>query len=483
MFPVSAQEARWKAGAVQFDSSMEPLVRLLEELPRDRVLEEFAGQIRKGTSYRQILTALHLAGIRNVPPRPDVGWKFHCVLVLHSAHLASLRARDEERWLPVFFALDFFKRQQAYDERESDWSMGPANETAVTRIRRPHAEFGQAMDRWQEDTADAAVAAVARNMEPKEVFELFAYYGMRDFRNIGHKPIYMANCWRLLQFVGWQHAEPMLRSLVYALLNHHGEPNPSESKLATDEPWRANQERVEQIGPGWAAGEVSENATADLLATLRNGTWREAAEHVASLLQSEVSPQSVQDALFAGAAEQLMRQPGIVSLHGMTATNALAYAYRNSRNERTRKLILLQNAAFLVQFRETLTGDGPFGGSWGEDRIDQLLPDSVEPQGPSLEAVFDLVGRDSKAASRQALAYLQSHAGNSGAFLQVAGRLSMLKCQNGHDYKFSSAVLEDYDHISPQWRERYLAASVHYLRGLKDVDHPLVQPTTELLKA
>ena len=59
----------------------------------------------------------------------------------------------------------------------------------------------------------------------------------------------------------------------------------------------------------------------------------------------------------------------------------------------------------------------------------------------------------------------------------------MIKCRNGHDYKFSSAVLEDYQLISPAWRDAYLAASVHYLRGTGEAENRLVQPTIELLRA
>jgi hypothetical protein len=50
-----------------------------------------------------------------------------------------------------------------------------------------------------------------------------------------------------------------------------------------------------------------------------------------------------------------------------------------------------------------------------------------------------------------------------------------LKGDNSHDYKFSSAVLEDYAHLSPQWRERYLAASVFQLRGSGAPDNGLVK--------
>ena len=57
-----------------------------------------------------------------------------------------------------------------------------------------------------------------------------------------------------------------------------------------------------------------------------------------------MAPRSLWDALFDGAGELLMRQPGIVSLHAVTTTNALHYAFQASADDRTRKLLLLQGA-------------------------------------------------------------------------------------------------------------------------------------------
>ena len=76
------------------------------------------------------------------------------------------------------------------------------------------------MDNWDESAVDAAVVGLARSAKPEEVFEIFCRYGMRDFRDIGHKAIYVANSWRALKQIGWQHSEPVLRSLAYALLAH-----------------------------------------------------------------------------------------------------------------------------------------------------------------------------------------------------------------------------------------------------------------------
>ena len=49
--------------------------------------------------------------------------------------------------------------------------------------------------------------------------------------------------------------------------------------------------------------------------------------------------------------------------------------------------------------------------------------------------------------------------------------------------KFSTAVLEDYYHVSPGWRNRYLAGSVFNLRGSKQPDNRLVERTRAALRA
>ena len=56
-----------------------------------------------------------------------------------------------------------------------------------------------------------------------------------------------------------------------------------------------------------------------------------------------------------------------------------------------------------------------------------------------------------------------------------ARRLIFLKGRDSHDYKFSSAALEDYYHATPAWRARFLASSVFWLKGTGDEDNDLVK--------
>ena len=220
--PLSAAEAKLPLGAVQFRPDIEPVVRLLETTSRDSLLEEIGARIRRGLSYRDVLAALLLAGIRNVRPRP-VGFKFHAVLVVNSAHLASIQSPDEHRWLPIFWALDYFKEAQAEDERQGDWTMSALDETKLPPASRAEADFTTAMDAWDESAADTAAAALVRGSGLVDSYELLFRYGCRDFRDIGHKAIFVANSWRALGSIGLEHAEPVVRSLTYALLDRGGD--------------------------------------------------------------------------------------------------------------------------------------------------------------------------------------------------------------------------------------------------------------------
>ena len=474
--PLSAAEAKLPPGAVQFRPDIEPVVRLLETTPREGLLEEIGARIRRGLSYRDVLAALLLAGIRNVRPRP-VGFKFHAVLVVNSAHLASIQSPDEHRWLPIFWALDYFKEAQAEDERQGDWTMSALDEAKLPPASRAEADFRTAMDAWDESAADTAAAALVRGSGLAESYELLFRYGCRDFRDIGHKAIYVANSWRALGSIGLEHAEPVVRSLAYALSDRGGDDIHADAPA--DRPIKRNRELAEKFPADWQEGKLDNQATVELLTTLRNDNSDDSGQLVVELLNRGVAPQSMWDALFVGAEELLMRRPGIVALHAVTSTNALHFAYETTASDETRRLLLLQNAAFLTLFRQAMTGRGPLK----DDRLDTLESIHIDAESPAaVDEIFADVGSEPMAAARKVLGYLDG-GGDPRQLIDAARLMVFLKGDNAHDYKFSSAVLEDYYHVSPEWRNRYLAASVFNLRGSKQPDNRLVERTRAALRA
>jgi hypothetical protein len=69
------------------------------------------------------------------------------------------------------------------------------------------------------------------------------------------------------------------------------------------------------------------------------------------------------------------------------------------------------------------------------------------------------------------------------ALIDATRLLIFAKGDDAHDYKFSAAVLEDFYHVSPAWRDKYLASAVFNLTGSEARDNALMQRARAALGA
>jgi hypothetical protein len=140
---------------------------------------------------------------------------------------------------------------------------------------------------------------------------------------------------------------------------------------------------------------------------------------------------------------------------------------------------LLQAAAFNALFRTELERGSKMP-ALALDKLEPLTPGQEKTADPIMD-IFGTLGKDKLAAARKVLGYLKDNPHPEK--IMDAGRLLIfLKGNEAHDYKFSSAVLEDYYHVSPAWRDRYLAASMFHMRPATQPDNSLVQRTRAALK-
>jgi hypothetical protein len=468
--PAHAADLQVGPDAVRFRPEIEPVVRWIEETPRDRALEVAVAHLKDGLSYRDLLAGLFLAGIRNIKPRP-VGFKFHAVMVMNSAHLLGQTAAAPDRLLPMLWALDNFKASQAQDIKEGDWTLNRVDEARLPSPGRARAELVRALEAWDSDAADVAIAALCRSAGAAEVMEPLYRFGVRDQRNIGHKPIFTMQCWRTLQTIGWQHAEPVLRSLVYGQLDLM-----SDARPVAVGPYEANLENARKIRDDWQVGKHDPSATRALLETMRQATPDDAPAEAVAALNRGVSPASLWDAVILAANETLMRAPNILALHAVTSANALHFIYGASGDDTTRRLALLQAVGWQPMFRGRIKpGEGP--------AIDALEPKAPETQGAEAVAeVFAVVDKnvESKAtAAAKALGYLNA-GGETDLLFETARRMIFHKGRDSHDYKYGAAAWEECVLASDtRWRAPLAAAMMFNLPGAKTPDSPLMNRARE----
>lgn len=456
------------------------LVDLLIGSDRERLPELLAARIRAGLTYSSLLGALAEAAVRTVQPYPVVGFKYHAFMVLQAIQLATVHGRPEDRWLPILWAADAFKGSQADERAAGGWALGPVPEHLVPPPARAESAFLEALERWDPEAADAALVGLLGTVPRERLFEHLFTYGARDFRDIGHKAITVANCHRLLSVVPPEHAEPLLRSVVLALQNHQGQPNPATADLAPDRPWRRNRHLATQTqgstpGVGVAAGD----AVPGILQALRDGSDGEAAAAVADSLGRGVTESAAWTAVFAAAGELMLQASGIISVHANTTANALYYASGQVADPATRQLLLLQAAAFLPLFRGMLrTARRPLAID-GMAASDTGIDPAGDP-GAALAAIFAALGTDPVGSARQTLAYLQA-GGPEAPFLALARRHTLERVTGYHDFKLSEAAFESAAHLPSPWRQRYLAANVPYLQGPADQPNEFVARARALL--
>src|SRR5437867_10947928 len=77
--PATAAEAKVTPDLVRFSPDIEPIVRLIEETPREKCVAMMIQQLKKGLPYRNFLAALYLANIRT-------SMVDHPLAVLHSTN-------------------------------------------------------------------------------------------------------------------------------------------------------------------------------------------------------------------------------------------------------------------------------------------------------------------------------------------------------------------------------------------------------------
>ena len=378
---------------------------------RRGLLEEVAARIKKGLSYRDVAggaapgrRAQRAAAAQRRATSSTRSWSSTRPIWPASA------SPDTDRWLPIFWALDYFKNSQAQDVREGNWTMGPVDESAVPP--RPQGPRRRSPRPWTTGTRRPPTrpspdwpASAGTN----EIYELFVPLrrprlpldrpqGDLRGQQLADAPVHRLAARRArAALAGLRAAEARA-----ATTTRPSATTPPTARAAQPGARGPDQRRLDR------RASPTPSASADLLATLAHrAPTIDACEQVVELLNRGVAAQSIWDALFDGAGRVAAAPAGASSRCTRSpSTNALHFAYQASGDDQTRRLLMLQNAAFLPLFRDAMGGRGKVG----EARIDELEPTgaSTKDGAGAIEEIFAEASRDRMTAARKALAYLQA---------------------------------------------------------------------------
>jgi hypothetical protein len=458
------------------------LVKLLRQTPREKCVALFIHQLRDGLSHQQFLSTLFLATLEHGDP--------HQVAQVYSAHRVSSEVRMEERLLPLFWVLD---RIALGFEQEPD-RVAPAliGDQATSEVGSVDA-VRRAMTQLDPAKAERAVVLLGRTRGTRKALDtLWEYSSRRAAGTLGHHPIMLANSWRTLDALGWQHPEPVLQYLARSF-----------AQSDPDTSYEPNRELVARTLPrlpaNWTVGKADRSATLDLYAVLRQGNWRNVCHQICSqLIAKKIAARATWDAIHLAAADLLFRYKtggsdiGGVLVHAVTATDALRFGFDCTANDRVRLLLLLQAVAMLDEIFITPAKHKNQLRDMNLLELDQLARGQVKTVAdvfallPHKDFLYTQKSPDERQASDEACAgafgLLQNPA-TAKQFMQTARGLLCVKASHDpHDMKYPAAAFDDAFAASPEWVPYLLASSVHALHGPRSADSAALVQAREALR-
>lgn len=460
--------AAWTKPAAAFAGDGD-LVRLLIDTPRDSLLDALALRIHAGLQPRQLLGALAVATCREVSPFPNVGFKYHAVMMLRSVEQSVAAMSRDRGWLTLLWTADYFKAAAAQEDRSRPWSLPAQEAHAVPNAR----ELGDALTSWDGERADRATATLVAAGRTPWVLQTLMLHAARDFRAIGHKTITAANAHHLYAALGEGVAAPLARSLALAVQNPEGD-DPTRHAHSADRDWQANRALAATLRPDWQSGREDIAGARTLVQELRTASSEGSASAAAGMLNDNVSAHTMWEAVMVFAAELILRRNSVVSLHATTTANAMHYCYLTAAEDHARRLLLLQAVAFMARFRSLVERDR---------RTRERFVDGIDPlPATDLEQIFHTLGRSRHESVRQALGWLDA-GGDAAALAARARWYATLKNTGTHDIKFIEAMLENHGWLRLRWRDTVLAAGLMYAIGSTVRDDAVVVRARELLRS
>jgi hypothetical protein len=290
--------------------ALEPLVRLMQETPVNRLLPMLTAKLKAGTGLRELLAAGALANARTFGGEDYVG--FHTMMALAPAYHMSAELPEARRALPVLKVLyRNTNRIQEHGGRTGEvlhpvaGTAAPGHEDAL----KVGESIRAAVRQKDGDAAERTFAALVAGGSAEDAFDGLLV-AVEDATEV-HRVVLPYRAWDLLDLVGREHAHTLLRQSVRYCIKAEtwvgqsawNQPRALLPKLLEEHHLLDRDRR-----PGARA--LDDKAVEELSRTIFAGTPDQAAGAVAAALAEGVAPAAIGEAVSLAANQLVLRDIG-----------------------------------------------------------------------------------------------------------------------------------------------------------------------------
>jgi hypothetical protein len=439
----------------------EPLVKLLQETPADKLLPILVNKIKDGADLGGLVAAAALANARTFGGEDYTG--YHAFMALAPAYQMARELPEERRPLPVLKVLYRNTRRIQEFGGSSHEVLHP-----VAAAPAPADNPGEAL-RAATRTADVAVAegtfAAVAHGPVEEAFNSLQYC-IQDEVDV-HRVVLAWRAWAVLDLAGKEQAHTLLRQSVRFCVDQERELGKRRSpEIRTVLPKLLDQYRL--LGRPIGTRSAEDSWVDHLAQTIYAGSGAQAADAVAAALAEGMAPEVVGEAISLAANRLVLCDPGrrkeqaspgkpAGSIHGASVgvhASDSANAWRNiARVSNPRNTV----ASLIVGAYHTA------GQSGGLNKMPHPLPEQLEQiKGKDAETLL----RETEAAIRTkdqaracALVHRYSEQGLAPRpVFDLLLRYAVSEDGALHAEKYYRTVTEEFGATRPAFRWRHLEA-------------------------
>ena len=478
------------SGALDF-GPLEPLVCLMQETPANQLLAVLAAKLKSGTELGRLVAAAALANARTFGGEDYVG--FHTMMALAPALHMARELPEALQPLPVFKVL--YRNTSRIQEKG-----GRREEVlhAVKAATLPSERTGgdilrETIRRKSNEEADGVFAALSQR-SPDEAFnDLLS--AVQDHTEV-HRVVLPYRAWDLLDLIGREHAQTLLRQSVHYCVKAESWPSsPQQNEPRTLLPRLLETHHLLDRNPGLRAAE--DQWVDELSQNVFKSTPEQAAALAAAALAEGFAPAAIGEAVALAANQLVLRDAGrppdaespgkpIGSVHGDSIgvhASDSACAWRNLArvsNARNTFACLILGAYQVALDRTARGGDflnwTPVPGKWHRDRVtsseaaallreaDDAIRQNLQNQVAAVVSRYGELGHDPRPVFDLLLRYAVSE---DGAL---------------HAEKYYRTVTEEFAATRPKFRWRQLVALARVTASEYGRPAPGMAEARELLK-